>query len=134
MSTKTKTKEEIAEIIRRIELISGESIFKCYQCGKCTAGCVMADEMDISPYKVIRMLQLGLVEKALKSESMWICAACFACRERCPKEVDLAKIMETLRVVQIREGKPLIEPDQVVDEVIEEMPQQGIVSGFRKYN
>ncbi|PHS35131.1 MAG: heterodisulfide reductase [Alkaliphilus sp.] len=134
MPTKTKTKAEIADIIKRIELISGENIYKCYQCGKCTAGCVMAGEMDISPYKVIRMIQLGLVEKALESESMWLCAACFACRERCPKEVDLSKIMEALRVIQVRDGKPLIEPEEVADEVIEEMPQQGIVSAFRKYN
>ena len=30
---------------------------KCYQCGKCSAGCPVADEMDLPPSMVMRLLQ-----------------------------------------------------------------------------
>ena len=84
----------------RLQEATGQSVVKCYQCGKCSAGCPLASEMDFPPSQVLRMLQLEqaeLEEKVLGSLSIWLCLTCETCMARCPKEVDLPRIMEFLR-------------------------------------
>lgn len=86
---------------------TGESPFNCYQCGKCTAGCPLAQEMDYAPNQILRMLQLGLPEleeEVLRSFAIWVCLTCEQCAARCPQEVDLPKIMEYLRQESRRRG------------------------------
>ncbi|RYD04306.1 hypothetical protein N752_15800 [Desulforamulus aquiferis] len=77
---------------------------QCYQCGKCTAGCPVAFAMDIAPNKIIRMLQFGLLEETFRTETIWLCASCATCSTRCPKGVDLAKLMDSLRQKAIERG------------------------------
>jgi heterodisulfide reductase subunit C len=84
---------------------TGESVYRCYQCGKCTAGCPLADEMDVPPSQILRLLQLGieeLAEMAVGAFSPWLCLTCEMCHARCPQEVDLPKIMEFLREEALR--------------------------------
>jgi heterodisulfide reductase subunit C2 len=79
---------------------TGESVADCYQCGKCSGGCPLADEMDFPPSQVLRLLQLGFPEldrEVLGSLAIWLCLTCETCVTRCPKEVDLPRIMEHLR-------------------------------------
>ncbi len=82
----------------------GIDLTDCYQCGKCTAGCPMAHAMDYSPRKIIRMLQLGLAEQALKSNTIWVCASCEVCATRCPRDIEIVKIMDILRIEATRLG------------------------------
>jgi heterodisulfide reductase subunit C len=91
--------------INRIEEEAGTSINLCYQCGKCTAGCPGAFAMDYPPRQVIRLLQLGLTEKAINAESIWICASCETCSARCPRGVDIASLMDAMRREALRQGK-----------------------------
>lgn len=77
---------------------------KCYQCGKCSGGCPVADQMDIMPRQVMRLVQLGLIDEALHSKAIWLCAGCDTCTSRCPKGVDIAKVMETLRIMAKERG------------------------------
>lgn len=86
---------------------TGQSAADCYQCGKCSAGCPLAGEMDYAPNQIIRMLQLGLPqveEKAVGSMTVWLCLTCGTCLARCPKEVDLPSIMDFLREESLRRG------------------------------
>jgi heterodisulfide reductase subunit C len=79
-------------------LAKGIDLSSCYQCGKCTAGCPMVFAMDYSPRQIVRLLQLGLVDTALRSRTIWLCASCETCSTRCPRDVDVAKLMDILRI------------------------------------
>ncbi|MHB8172245.1 MAG: 4Fe-4S dicluster domain-containing protein [Thermincolia bacterium] len=83
---------------------SGEDVRRCYQCGKCSAGCPIAFSMDVRPNRIIRMIQLGMRDEVLNSRSIWICATCSTCTARCPRDVDLCRINDTLRIIAYREG------------------------------
>ena len=80
------------------------AIEECYQCGKCTAGCPVAQHMDSPPTKIIRLLQLGEMEGALRANSIWQCVSCQTCSTRCPKSVDCAGVMDALRQAAFARG------------------------------
>lgn len=83
--------------VRKVELLSGTSVRRCFQCGKCSAGCPMATFMEHPPNRVVRLLQLGEWKRILEGRSIWYCASCETCSTRCPNKVHLAAIMDALR-------------------------------------
>lgn len=83
---------------------SGQPVRLCYQCGKCTAGCPVAFAMDYPVHRVIRMVQIGLKDEVLKSNSIWLCTGCETCSARCPRKVNIAGVMESLRIEAARLG------------------------------
>jgi heterodisulfide reductase subunit C len=119
------------EFIRRIEQVAGQGAYACYQCGKCTAGCPMAAEMDLTPNQVMRYAQLGLGERLRECKTVWLCASCFACSARCPKGVRITEVMEAIRVVLIRREMAGPGPQAVhIDE--DGLPPIAIISALRK--
>lgn len=80
------------------------SVDDCYQCGKCTAGCPMAERMDVMPNQVVRLVQIGHVDRASKTEAIWLCVSCQTCSTRCPKSVDCADVMDALRQKSVEDG------------------------------
>ena len=89
----------------QVEHATGVALSHCYQCGKCTAGCPLNEEMDLMPNQLLRMLQLelpGYEEKILSSLSIWLCLACDTCYSRCPQEVKLSQVMDFLRQESLR--------------------------------
>ena len=90
---------------------SGVRVQDCYQCGKCTAGCPVASFMDLMPRQVMRAVQLGQADLALHSHTIWLCASCETCSARCPMEIDVARVMDTLRHVARSQGIPPAEKD-----------------------
>ncbi len=93
---------------------TGESITSCYQCGKCTAGCPTAYSMDITPRQIMRGIQLGLKDELLDSAAIWLCVSCQTCSLRCPREIDIAKVIESLRQFSIAEGRTPAQKDVAV--------------------
>ncbi|MDA8216419.1 MAG: heterodisulfide reductase-related iron-sulfur binding cluster [Dehalococcoidales bacterium] len=99
----------MSPFLARVAEHSGQAVMSCYQCGNCTAGCPMAHTVGLGPRQVIRAVQLGLREAALGNELIWLCLGCQTCTVRCPREIDVAAVMETLRLLAIGEGmKPAI--------------------------
>ncbi|HEY74148.1 MAG: disulfide reductase [Chloroflexi bacterium] len=118
--------------VTNVEEISGQDLLDCNQCGKCSAGCPIVGVMDILPSQVIRMAQLGM-EEVLESNTVWICASCLTCVTRCPKGVDLPRLMEALRQISLREGVSKLDLDALPPDLVKAVPQLAIVGGFRKY-
>ena len=120
------------EIIRR----SGVNVTKCMRCGKCSGTCPSYDEMEYHPHQFVYMVETGDIEPLMKSESIYKCLSCFACVDRCPRGVEPTKVIEAVRLEVVRkQGANHLKPDQIpaIVEADEDMPQQAIVSAFRKY-
>jgi len=83
---------------------SGENVFRCYYCQKCTVGCPTAYAMDYQPAQVLKMIQLGMREPVLKSSAPWLCVGCEACGTRCPNEIRLGPVMDTLKYMALEAG------------------------------
>ena len=119
------------ELIRQ----SGVNPKKCMKCGKCSATCPAYDEMEYHPHQFVSMVESGDIEPLLNSESLYKCLSCFACIERCPRSVEPAKLIEAVRVCVIRQqGENHLKANAVPEKLDENMPQQAIVSAFRKYS
>ena len=116
--------------IRACEAIAeeaGVNLKDCYQCGKCTAGCPLADCMDLMPREVIRYLQLGAIDVVLDAKTPWICAQCDVCSSRCPQNVDICSTMRAVRLASKHAGKrPLPEADIFDDEFIANVKAHGV--------
>lgn len=113
---------------------SGVNPLKCMRCGKCSGTCPAYDEMEYHPHEFVYMVERGDIEPLLKSESLYKCLTCFACVDRCPRDVEPAKLVEAVRLMVIRQqGKNHLKPDQIPEMLDEELPQQAIVSALRKY-
>ncbi len=119
------------EILR----ISGVNPRKCMKCGKCSATCPAYDEMEYHPHQFVSMVQKGQIEKLMQSKSIYKCLSCFACIDRCPRNVEPAKLVEAVRLAVVRQqGMSHMRPDDVPALWNESLPQQAIVSAMRKYN
>ena len=115
--------------------MSGVNPKKCMKCGKCSATCPAYDEMEYHPHQFVSMVEKGDIEPLMKSESHYRCLTCFACVDRCPRGVEPAKLIEAVRLSVIRQqGKNHLKADDVPAKLDDDMPQQAIVSAFRKYS
>ena len=118
------------EILR----MSGVDTSKCMKCGKCSATCPAYDEMEYHPHQFVSMVENGDIEPLLESDSLYRCLTCFACVDRCPRGVEPAKLVEAVRLSVIRkQGQNRLLADDVPALIDEDVPQQLLVSAFRKY-
>ncbi len=92
------------DFINRVEEASGQEVSKCYQCGNCSASCNYTYVYDYPVNQIMRLVQLGQKDIVLGSRSVWLCAACQACTTRCPCNIEVASVMEALRVMSRDEG------------------------------
>ncbi len=116
---------------------SGVNPLKCMRCGKCSGTCPSYDEMEYHPHQFVYMVETGDIEPLLNSKSIYKCLSCFACVDRCPRNVEPAKLVEALRLMVIRkQGANHLKPDDIpaLAAADEALPQQAIVSALRKYS
>ena len=95
------------KLVKRVEA----DVRDCYQCGNCSAGCPAAFTFDYTPNQVMRMLQVGLVDKVLDSSAIQLCIQCLTCTARCPRNIDIAGIFEDLKTVAVAQEREV--PEQV---------------------
>jgi heterodisulfide reductase subunit C2 len=103
--------------LKEMENLSGEKISSCYQCYKCTVGCPVVKEMDIYPHRIIRQIILGEREKVLTARTFWTCLQCTTCSIRCPNDIHIAHVFDTLRKVAVKEGKAAERETRLFDEL-----------------
>jgi heterodisulfide reductase subunit B len=112
MATEISTK-----LAKKIEQETGQNVYLCYQCVKCTSGCPMAEHFDLEPNQVMRMIQLG-DESVLESKTIWTCASCLTCSTRCPQGLDIAGVMDALRIETRKRGiKPAIQDAAIFNDI-----------------
>ena len=118
----------------RVREISGTNPLKCMKCGKCSATCPAFNEMDIKPHQFVSYVANNNVEELVKSESLWKCLSCFACVERCPRDVQPGKVIDAARQLVVRErGGSYLTADEIPELLDDETPQQLLVSAYRRY-
>ena len=128
MSKSEGLKEKIVEI-------SGSSPQKCMKCGKCSASCPSFNEMDIKPHQFVSYVNDGNIEALMESKSLGKCLSCFACIERCPRDVKPGKLVDAARQMLVRQKeKQMLSPDEIPEMVEPDLPQQLLVSAFRRYS
>jgi heterodisulfide reductase subunit C len=88
--------------------------------------------MDRLPSQVLRLVQLGIKE-ALETETIWICASCQTCLSRCPRGVDLPRVMEALRQIALREHGDRLLPTDLPDDLLANAPQLAVIGSLRKF-
>jgi heterodisulfide reductase subunit C len=102
LKTKTDTLEwKGSGFLREVERRSGTDVGACYQCHKCSTGCPIAPDMELLSSQVMRLIHLGDDETVLGSKDIWLCASCEACTTRCPMQIDIAAVMDTLRIMAV---------------------------------
>ena len=123
------------EQVRLIKERSGTDARKCMKCGKCSGRCPAYNEMDIKPHQFVSYIEKGEIDKLLQSKSLFTCLSCFACVERCPRGVAPANVIEAVRQEVIRQqGENRVNAEKVPEIIDETIPQQLLVSMFRKLN
>jgi heterodisulfide reductase subunit C len=106
---------------------SGTELNRCYQCRACGNGCPFVAAMDYTPNQVIRLVQFGMREEALRCKTIWVCVGCHTCSSQCPMGIDIAAVMDTLRFMAVEEGAPIGKPN-IIDfheEVLRSLEKYG---------
>ena len=105
--TNPTSESEPRSLLREVERLSGARVSACYQCHKCSSGCPIAEDSDWLSSQVMRLLHLGADEEVLSSRAIWLCSSCEACTTRCPMDIDVAAVMDALRMLAVRRGAKL---------------------------
>ncbi len=93
--------------LREVERLSSAKVSACLQCHKCSAGCPVGEETDIRSSQIMRLVHFGEAEELLTSKAIWLCASCEACTSRCPMDIDVAGVMDALRMMAVEKKVPL---------------------------
>ena len=127
--------EQNKNLKEQILRTSGVNPLKCMRCGKCSGTCPSYDEMEYHPHQFVYMVENGDIEPLMESKSLYKCLTCFACVDRCPRNVEPAKLVEAVRLMVIRQqGQNHMKPDDIPAQVDEDTPQQLLMSALRKYS
>lgn len=91
-----------------------ERVSLCHGCDICAKECPIVSKMEFSPDQLFRLMQIEDYDRVLSSNTIWYCTACYTCSVHCPKGINVAKVMNHLRMIALEEGYPSPLP-QVID-------------------
>jgi heterodisulfide reductase subunit C len=111
MQTGINTASQDRSLAEEVMARSGTNFKACYQCQACAAGCPFVKAMDYPPNAVLRLLQYGMTQEVLTCKTIWTCVACHTCSSQCPMNIDIAAVMDTLRLMAVEEGVPIGKPN-----------------------
>ena len=124
-----------SEMKNQLLRMSGVNPKKCMKCGKCSGTCPAYDSMEYHPHQFVSMVESGNIQPLLESESLYQCLSCFACVDRCPRGLEPAKLIEAVRLMAVRkQGGNRLSAEKVSEMADDTIPQQALVSAFRKYS
>ena len=129
---RVKISDKNEAFLKKIEELSDVNVRLCFQCGECTSSCPLAHEMDVLPSTLMRLVQLGQ-EDVLESKAIWVCSSCFNCYARCPRDIDVAAVIETLRQVNLRKKMDHVNLNEIPKEDLRRLPQMALISNLRKF-
>lgn len=93
----------------------------------------MSDKVDTVPRKLMRMAQYGLEGPVSDSTAYWTCASCYSCSVNCPRGIDLARVMEAIRLLNLRKtNEDKVKLSDLPEDLVKDLPQIAMVSCFRK--
>ena len=133
-------KKEAVSLAAQVKERSGTELARCYQCRACGNGCPFVAAMDYTPNQVIRLVQFGMREEVLGCKTIWVCVGCHTCSSQCPMGIDIAAIMDTLRLMAMEEGVAIGKPNilDFHEEVLRSLEKYGrahklsIMLGYKK--
>ena len=115
--------------------LCGADVSKCMKCGRCSASCPVSRQMDLHPHEFVSKMRNRDVDCLFGADAAWKCLSCFCCMERCPRDVKPAMVLEAVRQAILRKkGDTGLNPDEIPGFVTDDMPQQLLVSAFRKHS
>ena len=103
----------------------------CMKCGKCSASCPVSGNMDFMPHEFVAKIGKNDAASLVGCDAIWQCLSCFACVERCPRDVKPAHAVDAVKQYAMRQKKHMSKEPDI--EVSENMPQQLLVALGRKF-
>lgn len=100
----TKSEKIDRSFAAEVNRHSGENVFLCYQCRKCASGCPVRDVMKGSPTELMRQVQLGMKDRAMNDDTIWLCVSCMTCSTRCPQDIDIAHVINSVKMMAQEEN------------------------------
>ncbi len=116
----------------KVAEISGVNAGRCMQCGTCSSVCPMAEAMDVTVRQTMLYLQHGRAEELAESKTGSVCAACHNCEVRCPRGIEIPRLMEAIRLLKLRNNEDLVDPRAIPQETLADLPPIAMVAGFRE--
>jgi heterodisulfide reductase subunit C len=120
------------ELLRKVETLSGQNLAGCYQCGTCAASCPLRGAMDLTPDALILHVRFGL-PGVLDRQAFWVCVGCDGCVERCPRAIDVARVMAALRQIHIQESGDHLALAQLPEAALRKLPPIALVANMRRH-
>lgn len=81
-----------------------ERIKDCIQCGTCSGSCPVSWAMEETPRRIFAMVRAGMRKEVLNSLTIWTCASCYQCGQRCPQNIHITDVMYMLKRLAIRQN------------------------------